>query len=67
MNEHNRSDTGNDVMHAYINDLRAFSQLKHPEVVSLFQVYETGGDDAVVARKKLIESNLRLVISIAKK
>lgn len=50
----------------YLNDLQTFPQLKHPEVVELFQSYEAGGVAAVRARSKLIECNLRLVVSIAK-
>jgi len=55
-----------DTLGAYLSDLKAFSQLKHPEVVELFQKFEAGGPEALKARKTLIESNLRLVISIAK-
>jgi len=52
---------------SYLNQLQKFPQLKHPEVVSLFQTYESGGGSATQARTKLIECNLRLVVSIAKR
>lgn len=62
----------------YLSMLQRYPQLKHPEVVELFQAYEAGrtlgADGEVMAltpeaskvRKRLIECNLRLVVSIAK-
>jgi len=55
------------VVASYLNSLQLYPQLKHEEVVQLFQDYEKGGKVSDVARRKLTESNLRLVVYIAKK
>jgi RNA polymerase primary sigma factor len=51
----------------YLNTLQMYPQLTHDQLVDLFQTYEKGGTDSQKARKKLTESNLRLVVYVAKK
>jgi len=51
----------------YLDSLQSYPQLEHSELVELFQTYEKGGKDSVSARQKLAQSNLRLVVYIAKK
>lgn len=55
-----------DSMSAYLTSLKKYPQMKHDEMIELFKDYEKGGRLAEVARKKLIESNLRLVVYVAK-
>lgn len=56
----------NSSMANYLTSLKRYPQLSHAEMVDLFKQYELGGNGAVVAKKKLVESNLRLVVYIAK-
>ena len=51
----------------YLNSLQSYPQLTHEQLVELFQKYEKGGRESDYARKKLTESNLRLVVYVAKK
>jgi RNA polymerase primary sigma factor len=60
------SDIKADAVGSYLASLHKLPQLKHPEVVDLFKTLEQGNSASERARKKLIECNLRLVVSIAK-
>ena len=57
---------GGDLMNRYFSSLKNHQQLTHEQMMDLFKVLESGGDGAVAAKKKLIETNLRLVVYVAK-
>lgn len=53
-----------DAFQSYLRDIRGLGLLTHAEEIELAQRAAAGDD---LARRKLIESNLRLVISIARR
>ena len=53
-----------DAWQSYLRDIRTFSRLTHAEELDLARQVAAGND---LARRKLIESNLRLVIAIARR
>jgi len=55
-----------DAMGYYLNSLKRHQQLNHEQMVELFKQLEEGGRDAGSARNKLVETNLRLVVYVAK-
>lgn len=61
-----RARTEQTAMSAYVSSLQSRPTLSHEAMVELFKQYEEGGEQAFVARQKLVEGNLRLVIAIAK-
>lgn len=54
---------GDDPVKLYLKDIGRYPLLSHQEVIELAKRRDEGDEDA---KKKLIESNLRLVVSIAK-
>lgn len=55
-----------DAMGYYLNSLKRHQQLNHEQMVELFKQLEEGGAGASLARNKLVETNLRLVVYVAK-
>jgi len=55
-----------DAMGYYLNSLKRHQQLNHEQMVELFKQLEEGGTGASLARNKLVETNLRLVVYVAK-
>ena len=53
-----------DAFQSYLRDIRAFGLLTHAEEIELGRRVAAGDE---LARRKLIESNLRLVIAIARR
>ena len=51
----------------YMNETRRIPILPKDQQIKLFETYKSGDKNAASARKKIIECNLPLVISIAKK
>jgi RNA polymerase sigma factor (sigma-70 family) len=58
---------GHTVVATYLADLQGHPQLQHEQMMEAFQVLERGGPEAARTKNALIQANLRLVVSIAKK
>jgi hypothetical protein len=55
-----------DAMGYYLNSLKKHQQLNHEQMVELFKILEEGGPTSSKVRNKLVETNLRLVVYVAK-
>jgi len=55
-----------DSLKAYLKDIGQFGLLTSEEETELAKIIEAGGEEAKAAKEKMIVSNLRLVISVAK-
>jgi RNA polymerase sigma factor (sigma-70 family) len=60
-------DVGEDAVRQYLREIGAFTLLTADDEVELGRLMEQGGDAARAAKSRFIQSNLRLVVSIAKR
>lgn len=56
-----------DLVDLYLREVRRVSKLTHGGTIELAKTIERGGQEAEAAKVQLIESNLRLVVSIAER
>lgn len=57
----------NDSVKVYLKDIGRLPLLTAEEEIKLSKILSEGGENAEYARRRLVESNLRLVVSIAKR
>ena len=61
------SESGDDLVRRYLREIGEYPLLTAEEEVALAQRIEAGGPDGAEAKQRFIQSNLRLVVSIAKR
>lgn len=60
------TDRSNEQFNSYLKDIHAYELLTPDEAPTLFQDLHAGGPRALDARNRLVEANLRFVITVAK-
>jgi RNA polymerase primary sigma factor len=62
-----RTDVGEDPVRQYLREIGEYALLTAEDEVALGRLMEAGGDAGREAKRRFIQSNLRLVVSIAKR